>query len=68
MTMNAPAGPPTCTRDPPRAEIKKPAMMAVNKPASGFRPEAMANAMARGRATTLTVMPAPTSVIRRCRL
>jgi hypothetical protein len=58
MTMKAPAGPPICTLLPPKAEIRKPATMAVNKPASGFKPEAMAKAMAKGRATTPTVKPA----------
>jgi hypothetical protein len=36
-------------------------MMAVNRPASGLRPLAMAKAMASGSATTPTVMPAPRS-------
>ena len=36
-------------------------MMAVNNPASGFKPEAMAKAMAKGSATTATVKPAPMS-------
>ena len=68
MTMNAPAGPPICTREPPSAEIRKPAMMAVTRPASGFTPLAMAKAIARGSATTPTVMPAPMSLIKRSRL
>ena len=67
MTMNAPAGPPICTRLPPSAEIRKPAMMAVNSPASGGRPEAMAKAMASGSATTATVRPAPKSCTKRAR-
>ena len=67
MTMNAPAGPPICTRLPPRAEMMKPAMMAVNSPASGFRPLAIANAMASGSATTATVSPAPRSWVKRAR-
>ena len=68
MTMNAPAGPPICTLEPPRAEIRKPAMMAVHSPACGDRPEAMANAMASGSATMPTVMPAPASAMKRARL
>src|SRR3569832_1642981 len=44
-TMNAPAGPPICTRDPPRAEIRKPAMIAVKMPASVLTLLAIANAM-----------------------
>ena len=68
MTMNAPAGPPICTRLPPSAATMKPAMMAVNSPASGFSPDAMAKAMASGSATTPTVSPAPTSFERRARL
>ena len=68
MTMNAPAGPPICTRLPPSAEIRKPAMMAVNSPASGLTPLAIAKAMANGSATTPTVTPAPMSRSRRWRL
>ena len=56
--MKAPAGPPICTREPPSAEMMKPAMMAVKMPASGLTPEAIANAIASGSATTPTVMPA----------
>jgi len=29
ITTNAPVGPPICTREPPRAEMKKPATTAV---------------------------------------
>ena len=61
MTMKAPAGPPICTFEPPRAEIRKPATMAVIRPCSGLRPEAIAKAIASGSATMPTVMPAPTS-------
>ena len=68
ITINAPAGPPICTREPLNSEIRKPAIMAVNKPASGFKPLAIANAIASGSATTLTVKPAPTSLIKRSRL
>src|SRR5471032_718734 len=67
MTMKAPAGPPICTREPPSAEMRNPAMIAVNRPASGFRPEAMAKAMASGSAITPTVRPAPTSAASACR-
>ena len=55
--MKAPVGPPICTREPPSAEINKPATMAVQMPALGEAPEAMANAIASGRASTPTVMP-----------
>ena len=68
MTMKAPAGPPICTRLPPRAEMSKPPTMAVIRPASGFKPEAMAKAMDKGKATTLTVNPAPRSLKKRARL
>jgi len=61
MTMKAPVGPPICTREPPRAAMMKPATMAVQMPAAGSTPEAMAKAMARGRARTPTVRPADTS-------
>ena len=58
MMMNAPVGPPICTFEPPRAEMMKPATMAVMMPFSGLTPDAMANAIARGRATIPTMMPA----------
>jgi hypothetical protein len=41
----------------PNAEIKKPPITAEIRPASGLSPEAIANAIARGRAITPTVMP-----------
>ena len=63
--MKAPAGPPICTAEPPSAEIRKPAMIAVQMPASGLSPEAMAKAMASGRATMPTVAPAPRSLRKR---
>ena len=59
--MKAPVGPPIWTREPPKAEIIKPATMAVQMPAVGDIPEAMAKAMASGRASTPTVRPADTS-------
>ena len=58
MTINAPVGPPICTRLPPNSEMRKPAMMAVMMPFSGDTPEAMPKAMANGRATMPTMMPA----------
>src|SRR6266516_2093472 len=58
MTTNAPVGPPICTREPPRAEMRNPAMMAVNSPRSGLTPLAIAKAMASGSATIPTMMPA----------
>ena len=60
-TMKAPVGPPIWTLLPPSNEIKKPATMAVTKPASGSAPEAIAIAMLKGRATSETVMPASAS-------
>ena len=45
----------------PKAEIKKPATIAVNKPASGGTPLAMAKAMAKGKATIPTITPASAS-------
>jgi hypothetical protein len=59
--MKAPVGPPIETRVPPTAETIKPAMTAVKMPASGFTPDAIANAMANGRATIPTVTPATMS-------
>lgn len=60
-TMQAPAGPPICTLEPPRAEIMKPPITAATRPCSGLSPLPIAKAMASGRATTPTVMPAATS-------
>src|SRR3989344_6671374 len=64
MTTKAPVGPPIWKRLPPRAEIRKPATTAVISPTSGAAPEAMASAMASGRATTATVRPAMASARR----
>lgn len=61
MTMNAAVGPPITTREPPRAEMMKPAMMAVKMPCSGLTPVAMPKAIASGNATTPTVSPATKS-------
>jgi len=44
-------------------EYKKPAITAVKMPASGLTPEAIANAIASGKATIPTVIPAVRSVI-----
>jgi hypothetical protein len=63
MTMKAPAGPPICTLEPPSAEIRKPATIAVIRPCSGFKPLAIAKAIASGSATTPTVRPAPMSAV-----
>ena len=60
--MKAAVGPPICTREPPSAEIRKPAMMAVCSPFSGVVPEAIASAIANGRATMATVSPATASL------
>ena len=68
ITMNAPAGPPTWTREPLNNEIKKPAIIAVKIPDSGLSPEAIANAIAKGSATTATVKPAPKSFTNRSEL
>ena len=62
--MKAAVGPPICTRDPPSAEIRKPAMMAVEMPLSGVVPLAIASAIASGRATMATVSPATASARR----
>ena len=65
ITINAPAGPPICTRLPPRREMSPPAMMAVKIPASGLSPLAIENAIAKGSATIPTVNPAKTSFVNR---
>ncbi len=58
MMMNAPVGPPICTLLPPKSEMTRPATMAVMIPFSGVTPEAMPKAMASGRATMPTMIPA----------
>lgn len=58
--MNAPVGPEICTRVPPKSEVNSAATMAVYSPCSGRAPDAMANAMASGRATMPTTNPANT--------
>ena len=63
ITIKAPVGPPICTLLPPSKEIRKPATIAVIKPFSGETPEATAKAMARGRATIPTTIPANMSDI-----
>src|SRR4029077_4198906 len=54
-------GPPICTREPPRSDMRKPATIAVYRPFSGVAPDAMASAIASGRATIETVRPATRS-------
>jgi hypothetical protein len=48
--------------------MMNPDKIAVNKPASGVNPEAIANAIAKGKATTPTVIPAAMSVNSRSEL
>jgi hypothetical protein len=68
MTMKAAAGPPTCRRLPPSAEMRKPATTAVISPLSGVTPAPMAIAMESGSARMATVMPAMASWRRSSRL
>ena len=63
MVANAAVGPAICTQLPPRAEITKPATMAVKIPASGPTPEASASAIDKGSAMIATMIPAVTSLI-----
>ena len=56
-TMNAPVGPPICTRLPPSAEIRNPATTAVTRPVTGSAPLAIAMARLSGMATMATVTP-----------
>ncbi|MPN60108.1 hypothetical protein SDC9_207833 [bioreactor metagenome] len=58
ITINAPVGPPICTLLPPKNEMMNPAIIAVYNPCSGETPEAIPNAIARGRATIPTMIPA----------
>jgi hypothetical protein len=56
--MKAPVGPPIWYLLPPRNEIRNPAIIAVYRDLfQGVAPEAIANAIARGSATTPTVRP-----------
>ena len=59
--MNAPVGPPICTRLPPSSEIRNPPIIAVTMPFAGSAPEAIAMAMLSGKATIATISPATTS-------
>ncbi|MNN36072.1 hypothetical protein D3C81_1499480 [compost metagenome] len=56
-TMNAPVGPAICRRLPPNIDTASPATMAVYSPCSGLAPDAIANAIASGSATTPTITP-----------
>lgn len=47
-----------CTLLPPKSEMTRPATMAVMIPFSGVTPDAIPNAMAKGRATMPTMIPA----------
>ncbi len=58
--MNAPVGPAICTRVPPSSDTQRPATIAVYRPCSGRAPDAIANAIASGSATTPTITPATT--------
>src|SRR6202044_820153 len=62
-TTNAPVGPPICVEEPPRAEITNPATIAQYRPACGGIPEAIAKAIAKGSATSPTVIPATRSAM-----
>src|SRR3546814_13929601 len=63
-TTKAPVGPPTWVREPPKADMRKPAITAVTSPLSGDAPLAIASAMDKGSATTATVRPASASARR----
>ena len=64
ITIKAPVGPPICTLLPPRNEIINPATIAVIIPFSGVTPEAIPNAIAKGKATIPTIIPAIKSVMK----
>ena len=53
----APVGPVIEKREPPAAEPIAPAIIAVYKPITGGTPEAMAKAIAKGKATTAVINP-----------
>lgn len=58
IMMKAPVGPPICTLLPPKREITRPATIAVIIPFSGDTPDAIPNAIAKGKATIPTIIPA----------
>ncbi len=68
MTTKAPVGPETCSREPPSSAARKPPTIAVYRPACGVTPDAMPNAIASGRATRPTVIPAVTSLSKSARV
>ena len=60
ITTKAPVGPPIWNLLPPSSDIINPATTAVTRPVEGViseHPQAMAKAMASGKATTPTVRP-----------
>ena len=68
MTVIAPVGPLTWYLDPPKIAARKPAIIAVVKPAAADIPDVMPKPIAKGRATIATVSPAIRSVMRSFRL
>ena len=67
MVAKAAVGPAICTLLPPRAEMRKPATIAVYSPCSGDTPEARARAMDRGRAMMATITPEIRSLVKSSR-
>src|SRR5712691_66062 len=61
VTPSRTSSTPAIIVEPPSAEIRKPVTIAQYSPACGERPEAMAKAIAKGRATRPTVTPASKS-------
>mmetsp|Transcript_12739 Transcript_12739/g.39351 ORF Transcript_12739/g.39351 Transcript_12739/m.39351 type:complete len:451 (-) Transcript_12739:274-1626(-) len=61
-TAIGPVGPVTCAGVPPKSAAKKPEKIAPYRPAKAPAPLVTPKAMARGRATTAVVTPAPSSV------
>ena len=68
ITMKAPVGPPMRKFEPPKKLMRNPATIAVMSPCCGLTPEAIPNAMARGRAMIPTMMPAMRSDTKSCLL
>jgi len=61
ITINAPVGPPICTRLPPNSEMQNPPTTAVIRPCDGETPEAMPKAIESGMAIMATTSPAKRS-------
>ena len=68
ITVMAPVGPLTWNFEPPKSAAKKPAIIAVVRPAAALIPDVMPKPIASGKATIATVIPAIKSEVRSLRV